>query len=79
MVRDEGAVAGQILHKELQLLQHLLLRERIDFSALCFLQKWRAGEQGQSAGPHKHRLALTEDLRRIDGMFAAVRLARNTV
>ena len=50
MVRDEGAVAGQIFHKELQLLQHLLFGERIELPALRLLQQgWDLGLRVQVA------------------------------
>lgn len=36
VVGDEGAVAGEVLHKELQLFQQLFFRERIEFPVLGF-------------------------------------------
>ena len=62
VMSDERAVAGQILDKELQLLQHFLFRKRIKFAALCLLQKGCSRKQCQTAGPDQHRLALAEDL-----------------
>ena len=79
MVGDEGAVAGQVLDKELQFLQHFLLGKRIEFTALCLLQKGRSREQCQSAGSHQHRFAMAEDLCGMDRMLSAVGSAGNTV
>ena len=72
VMSDKGTVNSQILHKKLQFFQHLLLRERIKFSALSLLQQGRTGEQGQPAGSHQHGLALAEDFRRVDRMLAAM-------
>ena len=53
VVCDEAAIHRQVLYESLQLFQHFLLRQRIEFSPLRLLQKRRAGKQGQSAGSDK--------------------------
>ena len=72
VVRDEGAVAGQVLDKELQFLEHFFFRQRRKFSALCFFQERRSGEQGQAAYTDEHGLALTENDRRVNRVVTAV-------
>ena len=79
VVGDEGAVAGQILHKELQFLQHFLFGERIRLPALRLLRQRRAGKQGQPAGTDQHGLAPAEDLCGVQCMLPAVGLAGHTV
>ena len=79
VVGDEGTVAGQVLDKELQLLQHFLFGKRIEFAALCLLQKGCSRKQRQTAGPDQHRLTLAEDLCGMDGVLPAVGSAGNTI
>ena len=78
-MRDKGAVAGQVFHKELQLLQHFPLGKRGKRAALRFLQQRRTRKQRQSAGADQHGVALAEDLRRVNGVATAVFFPRDAV
>ena len=78
-MRDEGAVAFEVLHKQQHLLQHLSLGERVERAAFGIGQERCSGEEREAAGAHHDGVRLVEDLGGVQRVLAAVAAPGNAV